>query len=169
MSPRYDVPNAAPEPLRQVQLFVNSIDRENGVDWLPEWLAERGLEARARPGARSCARRCARSCSRTTALPLERGARRGRSTPPPRGCRLELDEDGPRARRRGGDPLDRIVAIALGAMLDGTLVAAEGVPQLLLVVLRLLAEPLGDVVLDAALRQPHEDARRTGAVSRPPM
>jgi hypothetical protein len=33
------------------------------------------------------------------------------------------------------------------------------VPQLLLVVLRLLAEPLGDLVLDAALRQPQEDAR----------
>jgi hypothetical protein len=33
------------------------------------------------------------------------------------------------------------------------------VPQLLLVVLRLLAEPLRDLVLDAALRQPQEDAR----------
>jgi hypothetical protein len=42
MSPRYDVPNAAPEPLRQVQLLVNSADVENGVDWLPDWLAERG-------------------------------------------------------------------------------------------------------------------------------
>ena len=37
--------------------------------------------------------------------------------------------------------------------------AAEGVPQLPLVVLRQVAEPLGHVVLDAALRQPHEDAR----------
>jgi predicted RNA-binding Zn ribbon-like protein len=41
--PRYDVPNAAPEPLRQVQLLVNSRDVEHGVEWLPEWLAERGL------------------------------------------------------------------------------------------------------------------------------
>jgi hypothetical protein len=38
-------------------------------------------------------------------------------------------------------------------------VALEGVPQLPLVLLRLLAEPLGDVVLDAALREPEEDAR----------
>lgn len=48
MSPRYDVPKAAPDgPLRLVQLFVNSIDRENGVEWLDEsWFAEHGL-----PGA----------------------------------------------------------------------------------------------------------------------
>ena len=38
MSPRYDVPNAAPEPLRQVQLFLNSIDVHNSVEWLPDWL-----------------------------------------------------------------------------------------------------------------------------------
>ena len=41
--PRYDVPKAAPEPLRQVQLLVNSVDLENEVDWLPDWLAEHGL------------------------------------------------------------------------------------------------------------------------------
>ena len=43
MSPRYDVPKAAPEPLRRVQLFVNSIDVHNGVEWLPEWLEAHGL------------------------------------------------------------------------------------------------------------------------------
>jgi hypothetical protein len=37
-------------------------------------------------------------------------------------------------------------------------VAAEGVPQLPLVLLRLLTESVGYVVLDAALRQPQEDA-----------
>src|SRR6266540_6553378 len=37
--------------------------------------------------------------------------------------------------------------------------AAEGMPQLPLVLLRLLAKPLGNLVLDAALRQPHKDAR----------
>ena len=41
--PRYDVPKAAPEPLRRVQLFVNSVDLHNEVEWLPGWLAERGL------------------------------------------------------------------------------------------------------------------------------
>ena len=43
MSPRYDVPKAAPEPLRRVQLFVNSIDLHNEVVWLPGWLEEQGL------------------------------------------------------------------------------------------------------------------------------
>ena len=49
--PRYDLPNAAPAPLREVQLLLNSQDLENEVDWLPDWLAERGLvraERRAR-------------------------------------------------------------------------------------------------------------------------
>jgi hypothetical protein len=43
VSPRYDVPKAAPEPLREVQLFLNSVDLEHDTDWLPEWLDERGL------------------------------------------------------------------------------------------------------------------------------
>src|SRR5262249_58194905 len=57
VSPRYDVPKAAPEPLRQVQLLVNSADVEHGVDWLPDWLAGRGpggelARARRRRGGR---------------------------------------------------------------------------------------------------------------------
>lgn len=49
MSPRYDVPKAAPEPLRLVQRFVNSSDRENEREWLSSpaalaaWLEEAGL------------------------------------------------------------------------------------------------------------------------------
>ena len=48
--PRYDVPNAAPEPLRLVQQFVNTVDKVHGQEWLatPEellkWFAERGVE-----------------------------------------------------------------------------------------------------------------------------
>ena len=34
MSPRYDVPKAAPEPLRIVQKFVNTVDLENEREWL---------------------------------------------------------------------------------------------------------------------------------------
>src|SRR5438067_11856363 len=45
--PNYDLPNAAPEPLRRVQLLVNSIDREHGREWLPDWLAEHGLPTAA--------------------------------------------------------------------------------------------------------------------------
>ena len=45
MSPRYDVPKQAPEPLARVQRFLNSIDLEHEIDWLPDWLDERGLGA----------------------------------------------------------------------------------------------------------------------------
>jgi len=66
--PRYDLPNAAPEPLRLVQRFVNTLDHEHGREWigtpatLAEWLG----------------------------APV------------------------------GEDPLDQVVAVALGAMLDGS-------------------------------------------------
>ena len=40
---RYDLPNAAPEPLRLVQRFVNTIDLSHDREWLTDWLAERGL------------------------------------------------------------------------------------------------------------------------------
>ena len=48
LPPRYDLPHAAPEPLRLVQLLLNSRDAENGVEWLSSpaelrtWLAGRG-------------------------------------------------------------------------------------------------------------------------------
>ena len=70
--------------------------------------------------------------------------------------------------------LGRVLAVAYGAMVDGTWSSAEGLPQprLPLGLLRLLAEPLGELVLDAALRQPDEDARlpapaRRDRVTRP--
>jgi predicted RNA-binding Zn ribbon-like protein len=49
--PRYDLPNAAPEPLRLVQRFVNTSDREHGREWLGSpaelsaWMEEHGLGA----------------------------------------------------------------------------------------------------------------------------
>ena len=51
LPPRYDLPHAAPEPLRLVQLLLNSRDAENGIEWLGTtdelgaWLADRGHEA----------------------------------------------------------------------------------------------------------------------------
>ena len=47
--PRYDVPKAAPAPLRTVQLFVNTTDHEHDREWLStpaelrRWLAEHDL------------------------------------------------------------------------------------------------------------------------------
>ena len=55
MSPRYDVPKAAPEPLRLVQRFVNTVDLEHAREWLAtpaelaRWLAEVGLPVKDEP------------------------------------------------------------------------------------------------------------------------
>jgi predicted RNA-binding Zn ribbon-like protein len=118
MSPRYDVPNAAPEPLRQVQLFVNSADRENGVEWLPEWLAEQGIDGeleRAR-ALRESLRALALANNR---LPLDEGAVDVFNAAAAR-LGVELDEAARVRFAPIADPLDRIVEITLGAMLDGT-------------------------------------------------
>ena len=45
--PRYDLPNAAPEPLRLVQEFVNTVNLESGDHWLERWFAGQGTEATA--------------------------------------------------------------------------------------------------------------------------
>jgi predicted RNA-binding Zn ribbon-like protein len=43
--PRYDLPNAAPGPLRSVQRFVNTVNLETGEDWLAGWLEDEGVRA----------------------------------------------------------------------------------------------------------------------------
>lgn len=50
-APRYDVPKAAPEPLRLVQAFVNTVDLENAREWLadPSALAAWGLQRNLSP------------------------------------------------------------------------------------------------------------------------
>jgi len=117
--PRYDVPKAAPEPLRQVQLLINSVDLHNEVDWLPDWLAERDL----RPSDGARARRL-REALREVALgnngfgvsgdalrTLDRATAR---------LRIRFDGDGGVAFE-GRDALDEVVAVAVRAALDGTL------------------------------------------------
>jgi len=118
VSPRYDVPNAAPAPLREVQLFVNSIDQEHGVEWLPQWLADHGLEqeeGRAEE-LRGALRRLVQA---NNELPLDDRAVATFNVAAGR-IRLEVDGTGALQMRSPGDPLDRIVEITLGAMLDGT-------------------------------------------------
>jgi predicted RNA-binding Zn ribbon-like protein len=51
-APRYDIPNAAPEPLRHVQLFVNTVNCESGEDWLATWLEGEGVTPTDRELAR---------------------------------------------------------------------------------------------------------------------
>ena len=118
MLPRYDLPKAAPEPLRQVQLLINSADVQNRRDWLPDWLAEHGLEGEdERARALREALRALVLANNGIAVPAEalavvNGAARRVS--------LRVDEAGALSVARDGDALDRVVAIALGAMLDGT-------------------------------------------------
>jgi predicted RNA-binding Zn ribbon-like protein len=116
--PRYDVPKAAPEPLRQVQLLINSIDLHGEVEWLPEWLAARGLtgeDARAaelREALRALVLANNRVPAPRSAIDVvNRAARR---------VALELDNGGTLAVRAAGDALDEVVAVVLRAMLDGS-------------------------------------------------
>ena len=118
MSPRYDVPKAAPEPLREVQQFVNSVDLEHELDWLPDWLDERGLageleRARAlREALRALVLANNGAALDQTALELvnDVAAR----------LPLQLGADGHVSVGTGRDALDGVVATALGAMLDGS-------------------------------------------------
>jgi predicted RNA-binding Zn ribbon-like protein len=117
VSPRYDVPKAAPEPLRFVQEFINSVDLENAIDWLPGWLEERSL------GGELVRARALREALRAlalanNALPLDPAALVVVNDAAAR-LSLELSADGELAVRAGGNELDGIVAVAFGAMLEG--------------------------------------------------
>jgi predicted RNA-binding Zn ribbon-like protein len=120
MSLRYDVPNAAPEPLRQVQLLLNTTNVETGDDWLPDWLAEHGASGeleRARE-----LREALRSlvlANNGFALAADSDALRVVNSAAER-VRLRVDAE-PRVHLdSGGDALAAVCAVALGAMLDGT-------------------------------------------------
>ena len=118
MSPRYDVPKAAPEPLLQVQQFLNSVDLENEVDWLPAWLDERGLDgelerARAlRHALRSLAIANNGPAPEAAAVEVVNAA----------AARLEpqVDAGGSVRIASDGDALDQVLACAFAAMLDGS-------------------------------------------------
>ena len=118
MSPRYDIPKAAPEPLRQVQLFVNSMDAENEVDWLPDWLAERSLEAELerarvlRGGLRALV-------LANNGIPLDDAALAVVNDAATR-LTLRITGDGALRIDAGGDVLDGVLATALAAVVDGT-------------------------------------------------
>jgi predicted RNA-binding Zn ribbon-like protein len=117
VSPRYDLPNAAPEPLRQVQLFVNTMNAESGDDWLAGWLEEHGV-----------ASELARARELRGALRALVTANNGFPAPPEAfvvvnraASRLSLRVDAQRAVNIDGqDALDDVVAVAMRAMLDGS-------------------------------------------------
>jgi predicted RNA-binding Zn ribbon-like protein len=116
--PRYDLPNAAPSPLREVQLFLNSQDLENEVDWLPDWLAERGLVG-AEPRA-SALRHALRALVRANnGVPLDDEAVATVNAAAKR-VSMQVDSKGVVGVTTDGDALDQVVVIALSAMLDGS-------------------------------------------------
>jgi predicted RNA-binding Zn ribbon-like protein len=124
--PRYDLPKAAPRPLRLVQLFLNTADHQHGRELLasPEqlrtWFAEHGiLVDRAGPAGlrrahefRDALRELA-ATGRATPV-LDEAARRGRLT-------VDLASGELRPQARGVDgALGTIVAIVYEAMRDGS-------------------------------------------------
>jgi len=121
--PRYDLPNAAPEPLRLVQRFVNTLDHEHGREWigtpaeLSEWLGA-PLGADDLPRAHELRESLRALLRANNGAPLDADAVTTLGRAAGR-LRLELDS---RARVTivGDDALDRIVAVAVGAMLDGS-------------------------------------------------
>ena len=117
MSPRYDVPNAAPEPLRQVQLLLNSTDVHGGVDWLPDWLAERGL-AGEHERARALREALRELVLGNNGFPVSDAALSVVNAAAER-VSLRVDEERS-VSLETRDAIDEVVAIALRAMLDGT-------------------------------------------------
>ena len=121
--PRYDLPKAAPEPLRRVQRFVNTVDHEHGREWIgtPAELAdflgcdETEVDVERAHELREALRTLLRA---NNGAPLDADAL-GAVNRAAAGLRLELDDVG-RVVVAAEDPLGRIVAVAFGAMLEGT-------------------------------------------------
>jgi predicted RNA-binding Zn ribbon-like protein len=116
--PRYDLPNAAPQPLREVQLLVNSVDLEHERDWLPDWLAEHGLDGED-DRARSLREALRALVLANNGLALDEQALETVNASARR-VSLRVDPHGELSVAAEGDALDRVVAIAFGAMLDGS-------------------------------------------------
>ena len=125
--PRYDVPKAAPRPLRLVQQFVNTVDHENAREWLGSedeleaWLVEHGLPS---TGADAEHARVVREAFRALLV-----ANNDRSDPPPEAlCALNASaERAPVAIRLdppgrpvlvGNEWLGALLAAAFAALLD---------------------------------------------------
>jgi len=118
VKPRYDVPKVAPEPLRQVQLLLNSVDLHNRVEWLPDWLSAHGLEGEDKRATKL--REALRSLVlANNRVPLDHAALDIINQAAAQ-VSLQLDADGRLHLASGGDALDEIIVTVLGAMLDGS-------------------------------------------------
>jgi predicted RNA-binding Zn ribbon-like protein len=117
--PRYDIPKAAPEPLRRVQLLVNSVDLENRVEWIGDWLEENGL------GEGETERAVILRESLRMLVLANNGARLDGASLAALNASAKrisphVDERGRLSLVANGDALDEVVAVAFGAMLDGS-------------------------------------------------
>jgi predicted RNA-binding Zn ribbon-like protein len=119
MSPRYDVPKAAPEPLREVQQFINSVDLEHELDWMPDWLEERGVSASELKRAQALREGLRALVLANNGVALDPQALELVNDVAAR-LPLQLEPDGRLTIGAARDAIDGVVAIALGAMLDGT-------------------------------------------------
>jgi predicted RNA-binding Zn ribbon-like protein len=122
--PRYDIPKAAPEPLRTVQLFVNSVDLTHDREWLSGWLEEQGI----RP-TKAALRRAREVREAIRELLYENNRQRTSGDPQPTlrraadAARLTLDLRKPELVPHAGGvdgALGHILAVVFTAMLDGT-------------------------------------------------
>ena len=136
-APRYDIPKAAPAPLRLVQSFVNTVDLEHGREWLGDprelaaWAVERGLAPR---GTRFDEADVARAVDLREAFRALLAANRDRqrdaaalglltNAAHAAALTVRFDEGAPtlESRADGVDGLcGRLVGIAAAAMLDGS-------------------------------------------------
>ena len=115
--PNYDLPNAAPEPLRRVQQFVNTVDLEHDREWLPAWLEEHGL-ARTQFDRAVELREALRALLRVNNVGGTAAAAETQLNKAARHVRVELR--GGKVGLSGPDALAEVAAVALGAMLDGS-------------------------------------------------
>ncbi len=159
-APRYDLPKAAPGRLRLVQQFVNTTDHEHTRELLATpaalegWLAGEGFVVRSVGPATLRRAHAVRDGLRelvvtgTAGEALEAAADRARLT-------LDLEAGELRPRASGVDgALGTMLAAVYDAAARRKLGAVQGVPELRLGVLGRVAQSLGGLVLDAALRQP---------------
>jgi predicted RNA-binding Zn ribbon-like protein len=123
--PRYDLPNAAPEPVRLVQRFVNTIDLSHDREWLTAFLADEGL-AEASDAELDRARRLRESIRELLYENNGQGRPRERwdeLDAAASAARLTVDFESrtlvPTAAGLDGI-LGRVAVTALGAMRDGT-------------------------------------------------
>ncbi len=145
--PRYDVPKAAPGPLRTLQRFVNTLDAENGREWLStpgdltRVLAELGLDA----GGEATPRQLERARAFREALRALLRAHGDRDGPDPSALEVvngvaaegrltvEFDDEGSlRFVARAPDlpgALGALVGIAAAAALDGSAQRLKACPN----------------------------------------